>query len=188
MFTGIIEVTAKVLKLDANSLTLERPAIFDDIKIGSSIAVSGVCLSVIAFDDSSMSFDVVETTLRKTKLGSLKSGDSVNLERAMRADARFEGHIVTGHCESVGKILEIKNNVLVFQIVKNLIKFIVQHGSIALDGVALTVAEISGDNVSVALIPHTLAHTTLGTSKAGDSLNIETDILGKYILRTHHEE
>lgn len=187
MFTGIIEATAKVLQIGSNKLTLERPKQFDDIKIGSSIAVSGTCLSVVSFDVSSMSFDVVETTLRKTKLGSLRNGDSVNLERAMKADGRFEGHIVTGHSEGVGKVMRV-GAVLEIQMTTTLIPFIVLHGSITIDGVALTVAKFSGDRVTVALIPHTLEHSTLGTLNVGDAVNVETDILGKYILNAHHEE
>ncbi len=188
MFTGIIEATAKLLKIGQNEIILERPKSFDDIKIGSSIAVSGVCLSVIAFDDASMSFDVVSTTLQKTKLGSLAVGDSVNLERAMKADGRFEGHIVTGHCEGVGKIRLGQtggNMMLQVEIPADLKKYIVLHGSITIDGVALTVAEYSGNFLSVAIIPHTLEHSTLGALKPGDAVNIETDILGKYILQAH---
>lgn len=187
MFTGIIEATAHVLKISDSGLTLERPAVFDDIKIGGSIAVSGVCLSVTAFDKNSMSFDVVATTFQKTKLGSLKKGDTVNLERALRADARLEGHIVLGHCEGVGEGLAVGavGALLTVTIPEELKKYVVLHGSITLDGVALTVAALKGTAVTVAIIPHTLTNTTLGSLKAGDSVNIETDILGKYILSSH---
>ncbi|MSR67679.1 DUF559 domain-containing protein [Candidatus Peribacteria bacterium] len=352
MFTGIIEATAKILSKGQNTLALERPKSFDDIKIGSSIAVSGVCLSVIAFDAKSISFDVVETTLKKTKLGSLSQGDVVNLERAMKADGRFEGHIVLGHCEGVGKVVssslsgalspspspvpgagdaaektshvwkgvagltyppssvvanaramrkeptkaekllwealrkhKIKgyyfrrqrpigsciidfyceelhigievdggihdekeqrmydewrsehlalrgirlvrftndqimhhmsdviasielhckvplppegggvrgggterggqNILLTISLPSSLRCFIVHYGSITIDGVALTVADCMEDRLSVALIPHTLEHSTLGVLQAGDSVNLETDILGKYILQAH---
>ncbi len=195
MFTGIIEATAKVLKIGRNEIMLERPESFDDIKIGSSIAVAGVCLSVTSFDTQSMSFDVIGTTLRKTKLASLTIGDAVNLERAMKADGRFEGHIVTGHCEGVGKVgfrdrgrAGEGNMMLQIQIPVSLKKYIVLHGSIAIDGVALTVAELSDSGLSVALIPHTLEHTTLGSLKAGDSVNLETDILGRYILSAHDKK
>ncbi len=188
MFTGIIEATAKVLETGANKLVLERPAHFDDIKIGSSIAVSGVCLSIISFDERQMSFDVIETTLKKTKLGSLAVGDYANLERAMRADGRFEGHIVTGHSEGVGVVVAKKDTILTITIPSPLLPFIVLHGSITIDGVALTVAEISNAQLSVALIPHTLEHTTLGSLVPGSCVNLETDILGRYILHSPHAQ
>lgn len=192
MFTGIIESTAKVLKITDSGLLVERPKIFDDIKIGCSIAVSGVCLSVTSFDASSMSFDVVATTLQKTKLGQLKPGDNVNLERAVRADGRFEGHIVTGHCEGVGEVVSLvraptptPGPSLSVRIPSSLLPFIVPHGSITIDGVALTIADITNDCITVALIPHTLTLTTLGALQEGQNVNIETDILGKYMLSKH---
>lgn len=365
MFTGIIEATAKVLELTENGIQLERPKIFDDIKHGCSIAVLGVCLSVTSFTDTTMSFDVVRTTFQKTKLGSLKVGDRVNLERAMKADGRFEGHIVTGHVEGVGRVsalspnpspvpgegdegiqhvwkgvsglkyapstvvenarsmrkkptkaedvlwqmlrgkkmsgyyfrrqrpigscivdfycedlklaievdgdvhddndqkaydewreehlrlkgihfLRFKNQevlsdvteviasikkycsvpltpegggvrgggmnnervshnpqlwgegtkdegavhqasdtLLTISIPQSLLPYIVHHGSITIDGVALTVAGLSDDSVTVALIPLTLEETTLGHLRKNDSVNIETDIVGKYILQAH---
>ncbi len=188
MFTGIIEATANLTQISKNQLRLERPKSFNDLKIGCSIAVSGVCLSVTAFDASSMTFDVVETTLKKTKLGSLRTGDLVNLERAMKADGRFEGHIVTGHCEGTGRVLRVEDGMVEISIPPSLQKYLVLHGSITIDGVALTVAELSGSVLSVALIPHTLQNTTLGTLKAGDTVNLETDILGRYILSAHDKK
>ena len=185
MFTGIIEATAKVLKKPDSRLVLERPAIFDDLKIGCSIAVSGVCLSVIAFDRASMSFDVIETTLKKTKFGFLKTGDSVNLERAMKADGRFEGHIVMGHCEGVGEVKRAMEQRLIISFPPRLLPTIVPEGSVTLDGVAVTVAGPEKNQLTVALIPHTLKLTTLGSLKKGDRVNIETDILAKYLLKSH---
>lgn len=185
MFTGIIESTAKILEKTDSGLTLARPTIFDDLKIGCSIAVSGACLSVIAFDDTSMSFDVVPTTFQKTKLGSLKIGDSVNLERALPAHGRLEGHIVLGHCEGVATVLSFEKGILTMSVPPSLTPYIVLHGSITLDGVALTVANIESTTVTVAIIPHTLALTTLGTVQKGDTLNVESDIVGKYILKAH---
>lgn len=382
MFTGIIESTAKILKITDAGIVLARPPMFQDLKIGCSIAVSGVCLSVIAFDDASISFDVVPMTLKKTKLGSLSVGDMVNLERAMKADGRFEGHIVTGHCEGTGVVVAVsgsapihaptpgpspwpsiayanvgqqgegssaltqfdrlqervwngtseskhsphviveraramrgeptsaekklwdvlkgdnidnirfrrqhpignyivdffadtlklaievdgeihldpelkeyelhrtenlnsrgisvmrfsnddilhrfndviaaiyafsrspltqlsagadlgegsgvganapgKNGMeatagisLTVRVPKPLLPYIVPHGSITLDGVALTVADVRGEEITVALIPHTLAQTTLGSLSKESLVNIETDILGKYILKAH---
>ena len=186
MFTGIIEATAKIVSLDSGKLTLERPKIFDDVMIGSSIAVSGTCLSVVAFDKNTMTFDVVPMTLSKSKLGTLKPGNNVNLERALKANGRFDGHIVQGHCEGVGTVKKIDQEgddcILRIDVPKNLLPFIVQHGSISIDGVSLTVAEVEGSTVSIAVIPHTLKITTLGTLKKGDQVNVETDVLAKYVL------
>ena len=186
MFTGIIEATAAVKQAGGSTLTLARPAMFDDLKIGGSIAVSGVCLSVTAMDDASMGFDVIPTTLNKSKLGSLKAGDSVNLERALAANGRLDGHVVLGHCEGVGKVVSIKaegkDRIITVSIPSGLEKLIVPHGSIAVDGVSLTIAETNGKTFSVALIPLTLEHTTLGTLKEGSAVNIESDVLGRYVV------
>ncbi len=183
MFTGIIEATAHVLESANGKLILGRPAIFDDIKLGASIAVSGVCLSVVAFDDTSMRFDVIAETMRKTKLGDLKIGDAVNVERAMKASDRFEGHIVQGHVEGTAIMKEMNaQHELTIELSADLIPFIIPKGSITIDGVSLTVAKIEGVLCTVALIPHTLSITTLGSLKMGDRINIETDILGSYVL------
>lgn len=185
MFTGIVEDTARVVQKGNSSLVLERPTLFDDLKIGCSIAVSGACLSVTKFDDKTMSFDVVPTTFQKTKLGSLNPGNFVNVERALPANGRLEGHIVLGHCEGVATVEKIENTMMTIAIPKNLLPYVVLHGSITLDGVALTVAELQKDQVTVALIPHTLENTTLGSLKPKDKINVETDVLGKYILNSH---
>ncbi len=205
MFTGIIETTAKIIENTGNRLVLERPAIFDDIKLGSSIAVSGACLSVVAFDDHSMRFDVVEETLQKTKLGELKIGDSVNLERSMKASDRFEGHVVQGHVEgkalvtsyslarpkltSEGGLLETRDDpssaTLTIELPENLVPNVVSKGSIAIDGVSLTVASIEGNLCTIAIIPHTLKITTLENLREKDHVNIETDILARYSRSSH---
>ncbi len=186
MFTGIIESTAVVKKAGGSSLTLARPAMFDDLKAGGSIAVSGVCLSVTAMDDASMSFDVIPTTLKKTTLGGLKAGDTVNLERALPANGRLDGHVVLGHCEGVGKVTSItadgNDRIITVSIPSGLEQFVVPHGSIAVDGVSLTVADTDGQTFSIALIPLTLEHTTLGGLKEGDGVNIESDVLGRYVV------
>jgi riboflavin synthase len=176
---------AKILQKTDSGLVLERPQIFHDIKIGCSISVSGVCLSVTSFDETMMSFDVIPTTYSKTKLGSLKVGDSVNLERAMKADGRFEGHIVTGHVEGTGMVGANEGTLLKLHIPQSLLPYIVHHGSITLDGVALTVADLKDDEVTVALIPLTYKETTLGSLQKGDTVNLETDIVGRYILQAH---
>lgn len=185
MFTGIVESTAKILSLTESGIVLARPASFRDLTVGCSIAVSGACLTVTAFDASSMSFDVVPTTFRKTKLGSLKVGDAVNVERAMRADGRFEGHIVLGHIEGTGTVKSVTDGLLTITIPEELTPFVVHHGCIMIDGVAVTAAELKGTEVTIAVIPHTLAITTLGALKGGDTVNLETDVLAKYILKTY---
>lgn len=190
MFTGIIEATAKILESDNGRLVIERPASFTDIKEGSSIAVSGVCLSVEEMNKKSVRFSVVPETLRKTTIGSFKEGNLVNLERAMRADARLDGHIVQGHVEGVGEIIDpsagsggkwkIENETLLtIKVPSHLLSGIVPKGSITIDGVSLTVASIDGDQITVALIPLTLEHTTLGKLQPGDRVNVETDVLAR---------
>ncbi len=195
MFTGIIESIAKVHALTQSSLILERPAMFDDIRIGSSVAVSGVCLSVTAFDANTMTFDVIPTTLNKSTLGSLSVGDRVNLERALPANGRLDGHIVLGHCEGVGTVgatqpghrvpdIEKGNEhwLLTIDIPSDLAQFIVPHGSITIDGVSLTIAQTKENQCSVALIPHTVQNTTLDSLEVGNSVNIETDVIGRYVM------
>lgn len=186
MFTGIIETTAKILDISPAGLTIERPESFDDIKTGASICVSGVCLSIVNFNDSSMSFDVVKETWNKTNLGALMRGDYVNLERSLKADGRFEGHVVQGHVEGTADVASIENDshgaTLTLALPENLATLVVPKGSICVDGVSLTIATVQGDSCTIALIPHTREQTTLGDLQAGDSVNIETDILGRYIL------
>ena len=180
MFTGIIETMAKVVQKTDSGMVIARPLSFDDVKIGSSISVSGVCLSVVQLTESQMSFDVVPETWSRTKLGSVRQGDAVNLERSLKASDRFEGHIVQGHVEGTGSVTDIHSGEMKISLPMPLMKHVVEKGSIALDGVSLTVAKIDGDVVTVALIPHTLKVTTLGTLHTGDLVNIETDILGRY--------
>jgi riboflavin synthase len=188
MFTGIIEATAKILQKSDDGLTVERPAMFDDLKKGTSVSVSGVCLSVVQLDDTSMSFDVVPETFERTTFSSLATGDYVNLERALRADGRFEGHVVQGHVEGTAEVAQIRKKKtgaeLVLSMTDDIMTFVIPKGSIAVDGVSLTVAAADGNGCTVALIPHTLEHTTLGDLQQGDIVNIETDILGRTIL-TH---
>jgi riboflavin synthase len=185
MFTGIIEAVAEVQSITNGRLVLARPATFNDIKLGSSICVSGVCLSVIAFDEKTMTFDVVPTTFQKSTLGSLTSKAKVNLERAMSANGRFEGHIVQGHCEGVGVVTSFEDGILSIQIPPALTNLVVTHGSITIDGVSLTVASIKDQLMTVALIPLTMKDTTLGSLKKNDHVNLESDILGRYVLHSH---
>lgn len=187
MFTGIVETTAPVLERTTTRLTLARPAMFDDVKLGSSIAVNGVCLTVVVLNKDDMAFDVVGETWRRTNLGELLVGNTVNLERAMPANGRFEGHVVQGHVEGVAEVKEWREDgewkQLVLEVPDALLPYITEKGSIALDGVSLTVAGFRGNEVMIALIPHTLEVTTLGGRQVGDGINVETDILAHYILK-----
>lgn len=179
MFTGIIEATAEVLQTGAGKLAVARPTTFDDLKPGSSVSVAGVCLTVSAVNGKTMSFDVTEETLSVTTLGSLKKRDRVNLERALKAGDRIGGHVVQGHVEGVGEVASCGLRELILELPTALLKNITHKGSIAIDGISLTVARIDGDEVVIALIPHTIENTTLGSLKSGDKVNIETDVLNR---------
>jgi riboflavin synthase len=186
MFTGIIEATAKILQRGDGSLTVERPAVFDDLKVGSSISVSGACLTVIGMDDRSLTFDVMPETIRKTTIGDLSVGDLVNLERALPAHGRFEGHVVQGHSEGVGEVVGLEQRGVDVRLTicapAEILRTVTAKGAIALDGVSLTVAEKGSETFTVALIPMTLSQTTLGRRRMGDRVNIETDILVRTLL------
>ncbi|MBR0484107.1 MAG: riboflavin synthase [Oscillospiraceae bacterium] len=189
MFTGIIEEigTVKSVRTGADTciLTVSAKKIFSDVHIGDSIAVNGTCLTVCAFDKNSFSADVMPETMRRTNLGGLKSGSPVNLERAMPANGRFGGHIVSGHIDGTGVIknLQKEKNAVWVQISAKpeLLKYIVEKGSIAIDGISLTVAKISSQDFSVSIIPHTGEETILLKKKSGEIVNLECDIIAKYV-------
>lgn len=187
MFTGIIEDLGTVKKISKTQITVETK--LDDIKIGDSICVSGVCLTVINY--SLLTFGISEETFKKTNLGELKIGSIVNLERALKSDGRLGGHFVTGHIDGTGEILKIKKSgnseIWQFSIPENLSKYIAEKGSVAIDGISLTIAEIKPNSFSAAIIPHTLKNTTLKEKKIGDTVNLETDILAKYIIKQNNE-
>jgi riboflavin synthase len=191
MFCGIVETTSVVKSLTKKQnlyvLAVARPKIFDDVRIGDSIATDGVCLTVTSLKDGCFSFDLMKETLNATSLKHLVAGKKVNLERAMRAEARVGGHFVTGHVDAVGKITDIRTlpNYVEYRISipKSLMRYIVPKGSVAIDGISLTVGEVRKGWFAVYFIPHTLEVTTIGKKKAGDEVNIETDLLAKYILK-----
>jgi len=191
MFTGIVEELAQIKSIKPRKkgirYSISADFVMDDIKIGDSISVNGVCLTIIEIKKKYFSMDLVEETLNKSNLGELKVEDFVNLERAMKATSRFGGHIVQGHVETVGVILEKQMQdeeaILSVGIDPEWMRFCIPKGSITLDGVSLTIAKINGNIIEVALIPHTLKNTTLGIKGKTDTLNIETDIIGKYIDR-----
>ncbi len=191
MFTGIVEAIGTVVQIDVEEdrvdLVVRVTPEFSGVKVGDSVAINGCCLTVTAVDGARLSFQVVPETLRLTSLGARAPGDRVNLERAMRADARFDGHIVQGHVDGTGRIRSIRragSDVLLrTECGSELARQLVPRGSITLDGVSLTVIDPDASGFTVALIPHTLAVTTLGERQEGDSVNLELDVLGKYVLR-----
>lgn len=191
MFTGIIEEVGSVasIRKGAHScvLTVNASRVLEDVHLGDSIATNGVCLTVTSFTSHSFSADVMHETLNRSSLGSLHIGSPVNLERAMLAGGRFGGHIVSGHIDGVGTISSIKeDDNAVWYIVEapsNILRYIIEKGSITLDGISLTVAKVTNSNFSVSIIPHTRAQTNLASKKVGDVLNLENDLVGKYVER-----
>ena len=189
MFTGIIEEMGIVKSIKSKVITIEANKIFDDLKLGDSVAVNGTCLTVSSFSNKIFNADITSETLSRTNLGDLKSGFKVNLERALTLNGRLGGHIVSGHIDGVGIIKNISKKSedieLVIEVPTNLMKYIIEKGSVAVDGISLTVAKVDNNknNFSVAIIPHTLKETVLYYKKAGDKVNIENDIIGKYVER-----
>lgn len=189
MFTGIIEEvgTVKAVKRSGTSSFIEIQAkkVLEDVHLGDSIAVNGVCLTVTHFGGGVFRADVMNETLSRSSLGSLTSGSPVNLERAMAAGGRFGGHIVSGHIDGTGTVSDIRNDgIAVWYTIaapRELLRYIVEKGSIAIDGISLTVAKVTDTSFSVSIIPHTAAQTILGTKKTGDTVNLENDIIGKYV-------
>lgn len=189
MFTGIVEEKGKVksIKKGAKSamLSIEGNKIFEDVHLGDSIAVNGVCLTVTSYSKNVFTADVMNETLKRSSLGSLKNGSEVNLERAMAANGRFGGHIVSGHIDGTGVISDIsKDDIAIWVTISTtaeILRLIVEKGSIAIDGISLTVARVSNTDFAVSVIPHTGANTTLLDKKVGDVVNLENDITGKYI-------
>jgi riboflavin synthase len=194
MFTGIVEgigIVNKISKITKNrsaiEMTIDLGKQVEGLKIGQSVALNGVCLTATKLSKSKCIFEMIEETTKKTDLGNLKVGGVVNIERSLKAGDRLEGHFVLGHVDGVGiikKILKKPKEIQVyFEVPKNLAKYVVKKGSIAIDGISLTVVDIKKTLASVSLIPHTIQITNFHTKKVGDKVNIETDILGKYILK-----
>jgi riboflavin synthase len=189
MFTGLIEDIGTIRRLQKTrngmSLVLASRLAGQNIQPGESISVNGVCLTVTDCDKDDFRADAVPETLRRTNLGSLKPGDRVNLERAIKADGRFGGHLVTGHIDGTGVISDMlsEGNAIRFTIEADasILRYLVPKGSVGLDGISLTVSSVSPETFSVEIIPFTLRHTTLSFKKPGDKVNIECDMLGKYV-------
>jgi len=189
IFTGIVEELGTVREVKRGSrscqLVINASRVLEDVKLGDSIAVNGVCLTVTAFDAFQFVADVMAETLHKTTLGYLRGGEKVNLERALRLSDRLGGHIVLGHVDGVGRIQE-QNRVDIAVVTRiaassDILRYVIPKGSIAVDGISLSVVGVWPDSFSVSLIPHTAEHTTLGFKKVGDWVNIEVDLIGKYV-------
>ncbi len=187
MFTGLVETLGSITSLNniGNGIRLSlKPSITFELNTGDSVSVNGVCLTVTK-QDSNVSFDVSPETMKSTNLGELRVSDKVNLERALRLSDRLGGHIVTGHVDDVGKIINKKPvgeyTFYTFEAPPEILKYTVKKGSIAIDGISLTVIELDNRSFSVAIIPHTLTATNLGSKGIGDKVNLEVDIMGKYV-------
>jgi riboflavin synthase len=192
MFTGIIEGIGTVISIErasehAHVTVSARPSLLEGVALGDSIAVNGVCLTVVDQTETTLSFDAVYETMRRTSLGHLATGDFINFERSMAANGRFGGHIVQGHVDNTGTVASIRqvdnSFVIYIDVPRDLMKYIVSKGSITVDGISLTVVDAEDRTFSVSIIPHTWENTNLSQRRAGDPVNIETDIIGKYVER-----
>lgn len=189
MFTGIIEevgIVSRIQRSGSSSfIEIQAKKVLEDVHLGDSIAVNGVCLTVTHFGSGLFRADVMNETLSRSSLGSLTSGSPVNLERAMAAGGRFGGHIVSGHIDGTGTVTDIRNDGIAVWYTINtspqILHYIVEKGSVAIDGISLTVAKVTDTSFSVSIIPHTASQTILGTKKSGDTVNLENDIIGKYV-------
>ena len=189
MFTGIIEEVGQLADIKRGSqsavLHIRCQKVLEGTKVGDSIAVNGVCLTVTSMDGQGYTADVMAETLNRSSLGNLVRGSRVNLERAMPTDGRFGGHIVAGHIDGTGTITDIfRDETAVWYRISaepGVLRYIVEKGSITIDGISLTVAQVTGQDFSVSIIPHTQTNTALADRKAGDIVNLETDIIGKYV-------
>ena len=191
MFTGIIEEIGVIENIRRGdkycNLTVKAKKVLDDVHIGDSIAVNGICLTVTYFNTDIFTADIMNETWNRTALKKLDRGSKVNLERAMSADGRFGGHIVSGHIDGTGTIKTVRrdNNAVWFQIEpsKEILEYVVEKGSIAVDGISLTVAKVTARDFYISVIPHTLEQTILRNKKVNDIVNLENDIIGKYIKK-----
>ena len=189
MFTGIVEETGFIrsLRLSGSSgkIAIRAKKVLGGTRIGDSIAVNGVCLTVVSLEKDGFTADVMAETVRRTNLGDTKIGEKVNLERAMAANGRFGGHIVSGHIDGIGTVCEIReDDIAIWYTISAapaLLRYIIEKGSITIDGISLTVAKVTAQDFSVSIIPHTAAQTTLSQRKVGDIVNLENDVIGKYV-------
>ena len=191
MFTGIVEELGRIRRVlpgaQAGKITIAAHTVLEGTRIGDSIAVNGVCLTVVALGEDEFTADIMPETLRKSALGQLRVGDPVDLERALPADGRFGGHIVSGHIDGTGRIKEVRveqnAHVVTIEAPREILDLVVEKGSIAIDGISLTVAAVGATTFSVSVIPHTAEQTVLLKKHAGDLVNLENDIVGKYVQK-----
>ena len=185
MFTGIIEEVGTVQRLGGGSIAIAAEHVLGDAHVGDSIAVNGICLTVTSFDRRHFTADVMPETVRRTSLVELRKGSPVNLERALSLASRLGGHIVSGHIDGTGTVVSVRrDDIAVWYTIRTtpqLMRYIVEKGSIAIDGISLTVAAVETDRFSVSIIPHTVQETTLGEKRPGATVNLENDIIGKYV-------
>ncbi|HEY6651514.1 MAG TPA: riboflavin synthase [Actinomycetota bacterium] len=189
MFTGIVEERGRVETMGGGRLVVDAHTVVRDSEVGASVSVNGVCLTVVERTDTSLRFDLSEQTLERTCLGDLRPGDPVNLERPVTLVARLGGHLVQGHVDGVGQVTRVEVDGsggarVSIRVPGELSRYVVERGSIAIDGVSLTIAAVDDDEITVALIPHTLAVTTLGLAAPGRRLNVEADVIARYVERS----
>ena len=189
MFTGIVEERGRVETMGSGRLVVDAHTVVRDSEVGASVSVNGVCLTVVERTDTSLRFDLSEQTLERTCLGDLRPGDPVNLERPVTLVARLGGHLVQGHVDGVGQVTRVEVDGsggahVSIRVPGELSRYVVERGSIAIDGVSLTIAAVDDDEITVALIPHTLAATTLGLAAPGRRLNVEADVIARYVERS----
>jgi riboflavin synthase len=188
MFTGIVEELGRVVSREAGRIVVRCPIAASDAAIGDSISIDGVCLTVVAIDGDQASFDISRETFDRTSLGALRTDDPVNVERPATLASRLGGHLVQGHVDGIARVTAVRPDaeggaLLSVRLPAPLLRYVVEKGSITLDGVSLTVAAIHGDKIDVALIPHTLQATTLGVIHPDDPLNLEVDVVAKYVAK-----
>ena len=185
MFTGIVEEVGVVASISENAMTVRASKVTEDLKLGDSIAVNGACLTAVNFTAGEFSVDLSPETMRRTSLGELSEGRPVNLERALLASDRMGGHIVQGHVDGTGRVMSIKpegdSNIFRIRVPKRLIRYIVEKGFVAVDGISLTVVKRGASSFTLAVIPYTSINTNLAAVSVGDRVNLEADILAKYI-------
>ena len=187
MFTGIVEEVGSISGASDTGLTISASTIMGDLRVSDSICVNGACLTVTNMGDSSFSVDTVPETLRRTNLGALKAGDPVNLERSMAAEGRFGGHIVQGHVDGTGRVLSVERegdaHNFKFEAVDSIMRYVVEKGFVAVDGTSLTVVDCDYRTFSVTIVPYTWENTVFGIRRPGDAVNLEVDIIAKYVER-----
>jgi riboflavin synthase len=189
VFTGIVEERGRVETMGGGRLVVDAHTVVRDSEVGASVSVNGVCLTVVERTDTSLRFDLSEQTLERTCLGDLRPGDPVNLERPVTLVARLGGHLVQGHVDGVAQVTRVEVDGsggarVSIRVPGELSRYVVERGSIAIDGVSLTIAAVDDDEITVALIPHTLAVTTLGLAAPGRRLNVEADVIARYVERS----